>query len=234
LPLPKHFIIRQYDSPLKNGVEWETKWMELAASELEATAHFWQAPVGWVVPKRYVLNPVEEAGSAPHFQVRASGGGLVPQGPGIWNLSLVWAVDDSSKLEIGAIYRRFCARLTDGLKELGIFSEPGLVNGSFCDGRFNLAVHGRKLVGTAQAWKRIQTRQIVLAHAVILVDVDTVGLARSANEFEAAIGSDVRYNANAITCVAQESCFGGDVEVQALSALAEQFSKQEEISYGLN
>jgi len=208
--------------------------MELAASELEATAHFWQAPVGWVVPKRYVLNPVEEAGSAPHFQVRASGGGLVPQGPGIWNLSLVWAVDDSSKLEIGAIYRRFCARLTDGLKELGIFSEPGLVNGSFCDGRFNLAVHGRKLVGTAQAWKRIQTRQIVLAHAVILVDVDTVSLAHSANEFEAAIGSDVRYNANAITCVAQESCFGGDVEVQALSALAEQFSKQEEISYGLN
>ena len=208
--------------------------MELAASELEATAHFWQAPVGWVVPKRYVVDAHEVAGPAPHFQVRASGGGLVPQGPGIWNLSLVWPVDDSSKLEIGSIYRRFCSRLADGLKELGIFAEPGLVNGSFCDGRFNLAVHGRKLVGTAQAWKRIQTRQVVLAHAVILVNVDTVSLAYSANEFEASIGSDVRYNANAITCVAQESCFGGDVEVQALSALAEQFSKQKEISYGFN
>jgi uncharacterized protein YfeS len=70
--------------------------------------------------------------------------------------------------------------------------------------------------------------------AASLVDVDTVSLAYSANEFEASIGSDVRYNANAITCVAQESCFGGDVEVQALSALAEQFSKQKEISYGFN
>ena len=208
--------------------------MESAASELEATAHFWQAPVGWVVPKRYVLNALEDGGSAPHFQVRASGGGLVPQGPGIWNLSLVWAVDDSAMLEIGAIYRRFCSRLAEGLRELGIFSEPGLVNGSFCDGRFNLAVHGRKLVGTAQAWKRIQTRQIVLAHAVILVDVDTVSLVHSANEFEASIGSDVRYDANAITCVAQESCFGGDIEVQALSALAEQFSKQKEITHGFN
>lgn len=206
--------------------------MEEAAEHLEAKAHFWQAPPGWVVPRNYATQLRQGPEPVGNVQVRASGGGLVPQGPGIWNVSLVWPVGDSRQLDTGEIYRFLCARLANALRELGIFAEPGLVNGSFCDGRFNLAVGGRKLVGTAQAWKRIQQQQIVLAHAVVLVDVDSVQLTTAANAFEASIGSGVRYDANALTCIANETCFAGAIEVQAISAMASQFSKQMEVSYG--
>lgn len=206
--------------------------MEEAAEQLEAKAHFWQAPTGWVVPRNYATQVRQGPEPLRNVQVRASGGGLVPQGPGIWNVSLVWPVRDVGQLDTGEIYRFLCARLANALRELGIFAEPGSVNGSFCDGRFNLAVGGRKLVGTAQAWKRIQQQQIVLAHAVVLVDVDPVQLTTAANAFEASIGSGVRYDANALTCIANETCFAGAIDVQAISAMASQFSKQMEVSYG--
>ena len=230
--LPEYFRIRQYDSPLENGIGMEAKWMDEAAERLEATAYFWQAHRGWVVPRNYAAQLRDGPEPVGNVQVRASGGGLVPQGPGIWNLSLVWPVMDAGRLDTGEIYRFLCSRMSNALRELGIFAEPGSVNGSFCDGRFNLAVGGRKLVGTAQAWKRIRLQQIVLAHAVILVDVDPVQLTTAANAFEASIGSGVRYDANALTCIANETCFAADIEVQAISALAAQFSKQTEVLYG--
>jgi lipoate-protein ligase A len=232
VPLPENFRIRLYDSPLPNGIAMETKWMEEAAEQLEAKAHFWQAPTGWVVPRNYATQVRQGPEPLRNVQVRASGGGLVPQGPGIWNVSLVWPVREAGQLDTCEIYRFLCARLANALRELGIFAEPGSVNGSFCDGRFNLAVGGRKLVGMAQAWKRIQQQQIVLAHAVVLVDVDPVQLTTAANAFEASIGSGVRYDANALTCIANETCFAGAIEVQAISAMASQFSKQMEVSYG--
>lgn len=229
---PEHFRIHQYELPLENGIAMEAKWMEEAAERLEAKAYFWRAHSGWVVPKTYALNLCHHPEAGGKIMVRASGGGLVPQGPGIWNLSLVWPVRDAMQPDTGEIYRFLCSRLIDAFRELGIFAESGPVNGSFCDGRFNLAVGGRKLVGTAQAWKRIQLQQIVLAHAVILVDVDPVQLAAAANTFEAFIGSSVRYDANALTCIASETCFTDEIERQTLSAVAARFSKQKESSYG--
>lgn len=233
MSLPEYFRVRQYESPLVNGIVMEARWMQEAAERLEAKAYFWQAPRGWVVPRNYAAQLRQRPEPVGNVQVRASGGGLVPQGPGIWNLSLVWPVRAAVHLDTGEIYRSLCARLSNALRELGIFAEPGSVNGSFCDGRFNLAVGGRKLVGTAQAWKRIHRQQIVLAHAVILVDVDLVELANAANAFEASICSGVQYDANALTCIANETCFAGEIEVQALSAMAAQFSKQTEVTYGL-
>jgi lipoate-protein ligase A len=91
-------------------------------------------------------------------QVRASGGGLVPQGAG--------RVEPEPGLARGigraggpsgtdAIYRALCDALAAALARLGVAASPQPVEGSFCDGRFNLAVGGRKLVGTAQAWRRV-------------------------------------------------------------------------------
>ena len=49
----------------------------------------------------------------------------------------------------------------------------GSINQSFCDGRFNVAVEGRKLAGTAQRWRACSSRDgdwAILAHAIVLVD----------------------------------------------------------------
>lgn len=64
----------------------------------EAVAQLWQAPQGFVVPGSYRkfanLAAVSDAFAARGWPVwmRRSGGGLVPQGPGILNLSLAWPV----------------------------------------------------------------------------------------------------------------------------------------------
>ena len=76
------------------------------------------------------------------------------------------------------------------------------MEGSFCDGRFNLAVAGRKLAGTAQSWRRVAGVPVVLAHAVIVVDADPQALTEAANAFERDLGSGRRYRAEALTSVA--------------------------------
>jgi lipoate-protein ligase A len=141
--------------------------------------------------------------------VRASGGGVVPQGPGLLNLSLVWRTDAYVGADAGAapsgteaIYRALCDEVAAALSRLGIAATPQAVQGSFCDGRFNLAVAGRKLVGTAQSWRRVAGRPVVLAHAVIVVDADPQALTEAANAFERDLGSARRYRAEALTSLA--------------------------------
>jgi len=61
-------------------------------------AHLWQAPVSLVVPSSYLRHAQLEAARADFAArgcpvwLRLSGGGLVPQGPGIVNLSLAYPV----------------------------------------------------------------------------------------------------------------------------------------------
>jgi lipoate-protein ligase A len=224
--LPIFGFVTVHREPLAGGVACESEWMARCAATGRAGAHLWQAPVGLVVPRRYTLLPgwaAARAAQAGELQVRASGGGLVPQGPGVWNLSLAWAAASAMPTNTDAVYRALCGELAAAFARLGIEATPQPVTGSFCDGRYNLAVDGRKLVGTAQAWRRVEGQPIVLAHAVIVVDADPVELTARANAFEAALGTDTRYRADALTSVALAA---GDVHVadRAVHAIASQFA----------
>ncbi len=103
--------------------------------------------------------------------VRSSGGSCVPQGPGMLNLSVIHPSIKGWTLEDG--YLLLCELLGQLLASYGIEAETGEVPGSFCDGRFNLQIGGKKLVGTAQRWTGGNREQAaVLAHACLLVDLD--------------------------------------------------------------
>ncbi len=233
MPLPAQFQVVQHHRALDNGLELEKQWMHQAAEDGKAYAHLWQSSRGWVVPKSYLLRATEALLHKQGCFIRSSGGGLVPQGPGIWNLSLIWSVSQAFDLDINEIYLAMCLKIAVALKELGIYVSTGSTPGSFCDGKFNLSVHGQKLVGTAQSWKKINGTKVVLAHAVLLVDIEAEPLIQAANAVEESIGSKRRYLANSITSIAQECCFSGDIEMQTLSALTHQFSTQHlEISHG--
>jgi len=224
--LPTFGFVSVYREPLADGVVREAEWMERCALTGRATAHLWRAPAGFVVPRRYVRLPgwaaLRDTWTG-EVQERASGGGLVPQGPGLWNLSLVWPAPSAMPVDIGGIYLALCDELAAALARLGLVATPQEVSGSFCDGRYNLAVKGRKLIGTAQAWKRFAGQPVVMAHAVIVVDADPVELTARCNAFETALGTPVRYTAEALTSVAIET---GDpqVEQRALAAIASQFA----------
>ena len=72
-----------------------------------------------------------------------------------------------------------------------------------------VAEGGRKLVGTAQAWRRVAGVPVVLAHAVIVLDADPVALTAATNDFEEGLGASRRYRADALTSVAAEALRAG-------------------------
>jgi lipoate-protein ligase A len=212
MALPTFGFVTVHERPVPDGVACEAQWMASAAAHGRALAHLWEGTPGLVVPRSYERLPGfaaardRWAANGRPVQVRASGGGLVPQGPGVLNLTLVWPADAAAALDIGAIYRALCTQLAAALSRLGITASAQAVEGSFCDGRYNLAVDGRKVVGTAQSWRRIDGRQMVLAHAVIVVDADPHALTRQADAFERDIESGRRYRADALTSVERAWC----------------------------
>jgi lipoate-protein ligase A len=226
--LPTFAFVSVHPEALADGIAREAEWLAGCAASKRALAHLWHGPSGFIVPRRYALLPGWASLGREHaaaVQVRASGGGLVPQGPGVWNLSLMWPAASATPSATDAIYRALCGELAAALARLGIRAAAQAVKGSFCDGRYNLAVGGRKLVGTAQAWRRVAGQPVVLAHAVIIVAADPVSLTERANAFEAALGTVTRYRADAVTSVAEAAASDDNrIEGQTLRVVAEQFA----------
>jgi lipoate-protein ligase A len=182
------------------------------AAEHGPRACVWQAKQGLVVPRTYQRHPSfnvacdDFAGQGWPITVRQSGGGIVPQGPGIVNASLAYAMEGKPLAHSDDAYRLLCNAIGAALARHGVISQPQAVDGSFCDGRYNLAVgtgpEARKVAGTAQVWHRRKADgasapvQIVLVHALILAAVDVGLVTTQANRFEAAVDSGRQYNAD--------------------------------------
>lgn len=175
------------------------------AAALGPVARIWDAPQGLVVPRTYAALPGFAQASTAFadagwpITVRQSGGGVVPQGAGIVNLSLALPVTGRPLDHSEALYRLICGIIQAALSPWGIEARTEAVDGSFCDGRFNLAVGApaRKIVGTAQVWRRIPhgppQQHVGLAHALILAQVDPEALTAKANQLEAMLGTRRRY-----------------------------------------
>jgi len=236
--LPTFGFVTLHEAPLADGIAREAGWLARVADTGRPAAHLWRGLPGFVVPRSYERRPrwaqacAASAAAGWPVQVRASGGGLVPQGPGVLNLSLAWCVEADGRADIEATYRAFTDELAGAFGRLGIEASAQAVEGSFCDGRFNLAVGGRKIVGTAQAWRRIGGRQVVLSHAVVVAAADPSALTEAANRFEEASGGAPRYRADALASLA-EAWAGAhpgqdvpaDFEHRVERALAEHFAR---------
>ncbi|WP_024674772.1 lipoate--protein ligase family protein [Pseudomonas syringae] len=119
--------------------------------------------------------------------LRETGGEPVPQSHATVNIALVYAQPqaDADRDRIETAYLRLCQPVLDLLVELGGQASLGEVAGAFCDGRFNVNLDGRKMVGTAQRWRQSQggTRPVVLAHGALLLDDERVQMVAAVNRF---------------------------------------------------
>ncbi|KUE87853.1 hypothetical protein ASL20_16710 [Cupriavidus necator] len=216
---------------------------ELALLDLAAqgrqVAQLWEAPLSLVVPRTYLRHAALETARADFAQqgcpvfLRMSGGGLVPQGPGILNLSLAYTVEQPPGARSDAVYLHLCEVIGDALQSLGVDTHWQAVAGSFCDGRYNLAwgppEAARKIAGTAQYWRRapaaMQTadgqRHLVLAHAVLLVSAGPVQINARANAFEAAIDSGRHYDAGKVVSVLEALLASGRAVDDAAALMAQ-------------
>lgn len=230
--LPRFGFVTVHDQPVADGPAAESEWAERAAATGRASAQLWRGEPGLIVARSCTQVPGWAEASRRHSaQVRASGGGVVPQGPGVVNLSLTWQVDAAAPIDLESVYAELCTGLAAALARLQITARPQAVEGSFCDGRWNLAAGGRKLAGTAQSWRRFGGQMVVLAHAVIVAAADPQVLTDAANAFERDLGSARRYRAGALTSVAlawqdaHREPPPADIEARLVTALAEQFAR---------
>jgi len=200
------------------------------AAQGAPVAAVWQARQSLVVPRTYrrfaAFDQACQTSAALGWPVvvRQSGGGLVPQGGGIVNFSLAQRLEGAALPQTDAIYAQLCRIVSQALQCFSIDSRPAAVPGAFCDGRYNLAVDTptglRKIAGTAQVWRRIPPAtgggavQVVLAHALILADIDAAQLTHHLNAFEKALGSLAHYQAERVVSM-RELCDASDV-TQAL------------------
>ena len=193
--------------------EIELSWLSQAL-EGEATLAIWEGEQGLVAPLSYrrhaqlqqAMN--RSASEGWPVRLRRSGGGVVPQGEGILNVSLAFPCQDAPGDIAEVLYREFCQALARPLQAMGIRTDAQSVSGSFCDGRFNLAAldHAtgvyRKVAGTAQYWRRANGRQAVLLHALVVAEADPRFLTAVANRFESSLESGRRYQAASLINIA--------------------------------
>ncbi len=132
--------------------------------------------------------------------LRESGGEPVPQSPATVNVALVYVQppSDLDRDRIEKAYMRLCQPMLDALTELGGAASLGEVEGAFCDGRFNVNLNARKMVGTAQRWRQSQggKRPVVLAHGAMLMDNERDEMVNAVNRFNRMCDLDQRCRAD--------------------------------------
>jgi len=178
----------------------------VCAGDAEFGLLFWQpSDRALVMPRR--LNRLSgfdhacEVSAAAGWPVllRETGGEPVPQSASTINIALVYAPPrsegDLNRIETG--YRRLCDPICELLDELGGTSSLGEIDGAFCDGRFNVNLGGRKMVGTAQRWRQSQggQRPVGLVHGAMLVDDERESMVAAVNRFNEACGLEQRVRA---------------------------------------
>lgn len=132
------------------------------------------------------------------IQFRSTGGTPVPQCPAVINVALALrcrVTSSAAHLEWG--YHRLGEPWCDWLSELGVAeANLGAAPGAYCDGRFNVRIGERKLVGTAQRWRRVRGSKgmAMLAHGAMQVGEAPEALVGVVNAFQAAIGDPERFS----------------------------------------
>ncbi len=173
----------------------------LASGEPAAPVRLWVNPRCLVVPRAAARNPAFAAAAAlsdaagwPVY-LRDSGGATVAHRPGILNVSL-FGTGPSEGLAIDAFYSQLTGLLVEAFAALGTAAEVGPVPGSYCDGRFNIGVAGRKIAGTACRIRQTKLRTAILAHAVVSVEGDPAADVAAVSAFERLLGLPGAYRAD--------------------------------------
>lgn len=138
---------------------------------------------------------------------RSTGGTPVPQCEAVVNVALALRCrvgSSAAHLEWG--YHRLGDPWCAWLAALGVAdADLGSAPGSYCDGRFNVRIAGRKLVGTAQRWRRVRgcRDMALLVHGAMQVGETPEALVAVVNDYQAAIGDPERFHPGSHVALAQ-------------------------------
>lgn len=162
---------------------------EVAQDPSRRMLWFWESPACLVAPRKLGQKPQFAAASTASaargwpVYLRSTGGDVTPQGPGIVNVTHVYAVPPTTAFDMQAEYDRLCAPIEAAL---GPEASRGWQPGAFCDGAHNVQFRGKKFAGTAMRFRpcRVEkTRYAVMAHALMLFVPPTAPAIDAINAF---------------------------------------------------
>jgi lipoate-protein ligase A len=185
---------------------------QAARGQLPPTARIWRSRPCLVVPARQMQQPsaadaaAASAATGWPVVVRHSGGAPVPLDPGMVNLSLVFTIDAGDTWRIDDGFRLLTDTLIATFADLGLAAQCGEVAGAFCPGRYDLAVGGRKIAGTAQQWRGGRDAdgnpiRAVLAHACLLAAPDLATGLAALGRWSERLGTQPQVSADRLTSV---------------------------------
>lgn len=159
---------------------------------------FWQVPDCLIVskadsrlPEFYVAASQLERGGLPVEQ-RNSGGTAVANLTGVLNISWIYREHPDRAADISAAFHVSLDPLVAFLTTAGINATIGEVEGAYCRGKYDLAVDGRKVAGTAQRVANFQGKKVILSHLCLNVCADFRRADDAVNRFYRLAGGEVR------------------------------------------
>ncbi len=180
---------------IAEALAWETRLFEEAAKRPEKSfLKFWTSPQSLVSPKKLGISPnfaraaAQMADMGWPVHLRATGGDVTPQGPGIVNVTHVYTWASGGTFDIAAAYGRLCGPIAAAL---GDGASIGWQPGAFCDGAYNVQYRGRKFAGTAMRFRpcrQDKSSHTVLAHALMLFEPPGFAAIAAINRFLSALG----------------------------------------------
>lgn len=178
---------------------------EVSAAPGRRHLWLWQSPQALVAPRKLAALPSFQAAAAQleaegwPVSLRATGGDVTPQGPGIVNVTHVYTAPRSKGFDLDREYARLCAPIETAL---GAGASRGWQPGAFCDGAHNVQWNGLKFAGTAMRFrpcKADKTQMAVLAHALMLFEPPNPEAIAAINRCLAALDQDRRIDLAAHT-----------------------------------
>jgi len=128
--------------------------------------------------------------------VRASGGTTVAHRPGMLNVSR-YETGLAGSIDIAHHFEEFSLWLARTLRSIGVPAATGAIDGSHCNGRFNIVVQGRKVAGTACLLRQRHGWAGILAHATIWLDGEIDTDIAAICDFERTLGLVADYRGEA-------------------------------------
>ncbi|MEM8881992.1 MAG: protein ligase [Pseudomonadota bacterium] len=163
----------------------------------------WQSPRALVAPRKLAAAQgfseaaARMAAAGWPVHLRATGGDVTPQGPGIVNITHVYSIDRTRAFSIEAAYDRLCTPIETAL---GPGAARGWMPGAFCDGAHNVQFNGKKFAGTAMRFRPAtgdRSRMAVMAHALMLFAPPSQAAIDALNAFLGALGASRRIERSA-------------------------------------
>ncbi len=177
------------------ALDWEGRLFEEVAKRPEKRfLQVWSSEPSLVSPKKLSTLPgypdaareMAKAGWPVHL--RATGGDVTPQGPGIVNVTHVYTHASGGAFDIEAAYGRLCQPI---VRALGGDASIGWQPGAFCDGAYNVQWAGLKFAGTAMRFRPSRadkSSHTVLAHALMLFEPPSGDAIAAVNRFLSLLG----------------------------------------------